>query len=81
VEIRAAFELDQMLGNGEVIGKPEISWDALLDHGNEPFDISFPSFRGVHPSLTLKATVLHDCDNQGSAVLEVSVMSLCCWPF
>jgi hypothetical protein len=70
VEIRAAFELDQMLGNGDVIGKLETSWDALLDHGNEPFDIFFPSVRGVHPSLTLKATVLHDCENQDSALLD-----------
>jgi len=37
VEIRAAFELDQMLGNGEVVGKFKISWDALRNHGNEPF--------------------------------------------
>jgi len=44
-------------------------------------DISFPSVRGVHPSLTLKATVLHDCDNQDSALLDVSVISLCCWLF
>jgi hypothetical protein len=43
VEIRAAFELDQMLGNGEVVGKLETSWDALLDHGNEPFGESPPS--------------------------------------
>ncbi|KAG1844227.1 hypothetical protein F4604DRAFT_1960469 [Suillus subluteus] len=70
VEIRASFELDCMLGNGEVVGKLDTSWDALLDHGNEPFDISFPSVRGVHPSLTLKATVLHNCDNQNSALLD-----------
>ncbi|KAG1823391.1 CHAT domain-containing protein [Suillus subaureus] len=70
VEIRASFELDQMLGNGEVVGKLEMSWDALLDHGNEPFDISFPSVRGVHPSLTLKATVLHNCDNQDNALFD-----------
>ncbi|KAG2029055.1 hypothetical protein BDR03DRAFT_976094, partial [Suillus americanus] len=69
VEIRASFELDRMLGNGEVIGKLETSWNALLDHGNEPFDIFFPSVRGVHPSLTLKATVLHNCDNQDSVLL------------
>jgi hypothetical protein len=37
VEIRVAFELDQMLGNGEVLGKLKISWDALLNHENEPF--------------------------------------------
>ncbi|KAG1869918.1 CHAT domain-containing protein [Suillus subluteus] len=73
VEIRASFELDQMLGNGEIVGELDTSWDALLDHGNESFDlvdISFPSVRGVHPSLTLKATVLHNCDNQDSALLD-----------
>jgi len=40
-------------------------------------DISFPSVRGARPSLTLKATVLHNCDNQDSAVLDVSDISLC----
>ncbi|KAG1862744.1 CHAT domain-containing protein [Suillus subalutaceus] len=70
VEIMASFELDRMLGNGEVVGKVEISWDALLDHGNEPFDITFPSVRGVHPSLTLKATVLRNCDNQDSVLFD-----------
>jgi hypothetical protein len=37
VEIRASFELNPMLGNGEVVGKLEISWDALLDYENESF--------------------------------------------
>ncbi|KAG2133895.1 hypothetical protein BD769DRAFT_497302 [Suillus cothurnatus] len=37
---------------------------------SHPADIFFPSVRGVHPSLTLKATVLHDCDNQDSALLD-----------
>ncbi|KAG2062956.1 hypothetical protein BDR04DRAFT_1235616 [Suillus decipiens] len=59
-----------MLGNGEIVGKLETSWDALLDHGNEPFNVSFPPVRGVHPSLTLKATVLHSCDNQESSLLD-----------
>ncbi|KAG1869921.1 CHAT domain-containing protein [Suillus subluteus] len=59
-----------MLGNGEVVGKLKTSWDALLDHGNEPFDISFPSVRGVHPSLTLKATVLHNFDNHDSVLFD-----------
>ncbi|KAG1818651.1 CHAT domain-containing protein [Suillus subaureus] len=59
-----------MLGNGEVIGKLEISWDALLDNGNEPFVISFPPVYSVHPSLTLKAGVLHLCDNQDDALLD-----------
>jgi hypothetical protein len=26
-----------MLGSGEVIGKLQILWDELLNHGNEPF--------------------------------------------
>ncbi|KAG1873970.1 hypothetical protein F4604DRAFT_1955568 [Suillus subluteus] len=54
VEIRASYEADRMLGSGEVIGKLKIRWDKLLNHGDEPFDISFPPVRGVHPSLTLK---------------------------
>ncbi|KAG1869923.1 CHAT domain-containing protein [Suillus subluteus] len=59
-----------MLGNGEVVGKFETLLDELLDHGNEPFDISFPSVDGDHPSLTLKATVLRDCDNEDSALFD-----------
>ncbi|KAG1722672.1 CHAT domain-containing protein [Suillus lakei] len=59
-----------MLGNGEVIGKLETSWDELLDHGDEPFDISFPPICGVHLSLTLKAAVVHACDNQVDALLD-----------
>ncbi|KAG1771900.1 CHAT domain-containing protein [Suillus placidus] len=60
VEIRASYEADRMLGSGEVIGKLELSWDDLLNHGDEPFDISFPPVRDVHPSLTLKVAVVHD---------------------
>ncbi|KAG2040976.1 CHAT domain-containing protein [Suillus americanus] len=56
-----------MLGAGEVIGKFQMSWDGLLDHEDEPFDVSFPPVRGVHPSLTLKAAVVHACDNQNDA--------------
>ncbi|KAG2362845.1 CHAT domain-containing protein [Suillus spraguei] len=70
MEIRASFEFDRMLGNGEVVRKLETSWDALLGHENEPFDISFPSVRGVRPCLTLKATVLHSSDNQETALLD-----------
>jgi hypothetical protein len=36
-EIRASYEADRMLGSGEVIGKLQVSWDELLDHGDEPF--------------------------------------------
>ncbi|KAG1752102.1 CHAT domain-containing protein [Suillus lakei] len=59
LEIRASFELGRMLGGGEVISELETSWNELLDHGDEPFDLSFPPIGGVHPSLTLKATVVH----------------------
>ncbi|KAG2068524.1 hypothetical protein BDR04DRAFT_770237, partial [Suillus decipiens] len=70
MELRASFEFDRMLGNGEVVGKFETSWSALLDRGNEPFDISFPPVHGIRPSLTLKATVLQPSDNQDSALLD-----------
>ncbi|KAG1766621.1 CHAT domain-containing protein [Suillus placidus] len=63
VEIRASYEADRMLGSGEVIGKLELSWDDLLNHRDEPFDISFPPVRDVHPSLTLKVAVVHACDD------------------
>ncbi|KAG1745283.1 hypothetical protein EDB19DRAFT_482043 [Suillus lakei] len=59
-----------MLNNGEVVGKLKTSWDRLLDHGNEPFDISFPPVRGLHPSLTLKATVVHAFDNPDDAQID-----------
>ncbi|KAG2347519.1 hypothetical protein BDR05DRAFT_958246 [Suillus weaverae] len=52
-----------MLGSGEVIGKLELSWDDLLNHGDEPFNLSFPSVRGVHPSLALKVATVHACDD------------------
>ncbi|KAG2131925.1 CHAT domain-containing protein [Suillus cothurnatus] len=68
VEIRASYEADRMLGNGELIGKLQMSWDELLNHGDEPFDISFPPVRDVHPSLTLKIAVVHVCDNQDGAL-------------
>ncbi|KAG2344763.1 TPR-like protein, partial [Suillus weaverae] len=70
IEIRASYEADRMLGNGEIIGKLKMSWDELLDHGDEPFDLSFPSVRGVHPSLTLKVAVVHACDNQNGALSD-----------
>ncbi|KAG1774789.1 CHAT domain-containing protein [Suillus placidus] len=63
VEIRAFYEAGRMLGSGEVIGKLQLSWDDLLNHRDEPFDISFPPVRGVHPSLTLKVAVVHVCDD------------------
>ncbi|KAG1809155.1 CHAT domain-containing protein [Suillus subaureus] len=70
VEIRASCEVDRMLGNGELIGTLQTSWDELLDHGDEPFNLSFPSVRGIHPSLTLKATIVHTYDNQNDALSD-----------
>ncbi|KAG2038422.1 CHAT domain-containing protein [Suillus americanus] len=70
LDIRASFELARILGNGEVIGELEMTWDELLDHGDEPFNLSFPPVRGDCPSLTLKAALVHSCDNQDSALLD-----------
>ncbi|KAG1888265.1 CHAT domain-containing protein [Suillus subluteus] len=42
LEIRASFELGRMLGDGEVVSKLETSWNELLDHGDETFDLPFP---------------------------------------
>ncbi|KIK32311.1 hypothetical protein CY34DRAFT_814346 [Suillus luteus UH-Slu-Lm8-n1] len=53
-----------MVGGGEVIGKLQTSWDGLLDHEDEPFYLSLPPVCGAHPSLTLKAAVVHACDDQ-----------------
>ncbi|KAG2149362.1 CHAT domain-containing protein [Suillus clintonianus] len=69
-EIRASYEVDRMLGNGEVIGKLQTSWDELLGHGDEPFELSFPPVRGVNPSLTLKVTVVHTNDNQDGTLFD-----------
>ncbi|KAG2148773.1 CHAT domain-containing protein [Suillus clintonianus] len=71
VEIRASYEVDRMLGNGEVIGKLQTSWDELLDHdADEPFELSFPPVYGVNPSLTLKATVVHANNNQDGTLFD-----------
>ncbi|KAG1780151.1 CHAT domain-containing protein [Suillus placidus] len=70
LDISASFELHRMLGNGEVIGRLEMSWHELLDHGEEPFELSFPSVCGDHPSLTLQATVLHHCDDADGASFD-----------
>ncbi|KAG2109160.1 CHAT domain-containing protein [Suillus cothurnatus] len=75
LEIRVSYELGRILGNGEVVAKFESSWDGLLDCGDEPFDISFPSIRGDRSSLTLKAAVICPCDNQDSALLDSIVES------
>ncbi|KAG1788986.1 CHAT domain-containing protein [Suillus plorans] len=70
VEIRASHELGRMLGGGEVIGKLQMSWDELLDHGDHPFDLSFPPVRGVQPSITLKVAVVHAWDDQNGTLFD-----------
>ncbi|KAG1861181.1 CHAT domain-containing protein [Suillus subalutaceus] len=61
LEIWASFELGRMLGDGEVVNTLETSWNELLNHGDKPFDLSFPPSCDAHPSLTLKASVVHTC--------------------
>ncbi|KAG1877232.1 CHAT domain-containing protein [Suillus subluteus] len=74
IEIRTSYEAGRMLGNGEVIGKLQTSWDELLDHGDEPFVLSFPPVRDVHQaSLTLKAAIVHTCDDQDSVLSDFLV--------
>jgi len=73
VEIRVSYELGRMLGSGEVVGKLEISWDELLDHGDEPFELSFPSVCDDHPSLTLQVAVIHPCDDYDGALFDCIV--------
>ncbi|KAG2100058.1 CHAT domain-containing protein [Suillus cothurnatus] len=75
VEIRASYEADRMLGGGEVIGKLQMSWDGLLDHGDELYSLSFPPVQGVRPSLTLKATVVHTFDDQNGTLSDYFVSS------
>ncbi|KAG2352096.1 CHAT domain-containing protein [Suillus spraguei] len=68
LEIRASYELGRRLGSGEIIGKLQVSWGKLLDYGDEPFNLYFPPVWGIHPSLTLKITVVNACDNQNDAL-------------
>ncbi|KAG1724646.1 CHAT domain-containing protein [Suillus paluster] len=59
-----------MLGLGEVVGKLETSWNELLDHGDQPFDISFPTVDHTCPSLTLKVAFVGPCGQDDGALLE-----------
>lgn len=68
MEIKASYELGRIPGGGELIGELQMSWD-------EPFDLSFPLVRGVHPSITLKVAVVH-YDDQDSALFDVNI-ALC----
>ncbi|KAG2092405.1 CHAT domain-containing protein [Suillus cothurnatus] len=80
VEIRASYEAGRMLGSGKVIGKLQMSWDELLDHGDEPFDLSFPPVRNVCPSLTLRAAAVHACDDQDNMLSDHFQSVLDQWP-
>ncbi|KAG1732254.1 CHAT domain-containing protein [Suillus paluster] len=70
LEIRASFELGRMLGNGELVRKFETSWNELLDHGDEPFDLSFLLIDDICPSLTLKVAFVNACGYDDSALLD-----------
>ncbi|KAG2092817.1 CHAT domain-containing protein [Suillus discolor] len=70
VEIRASYELGRLLGGGEVVGRLQMSWNELLNHGHELFDLSFPPVRGVHPSIKLKAAIVRACDDQDDALFN-----------
>lgn len=75
------YEVDRTLGSEEVIGKRQKSLDMLLNHGDEPFELSFPPVGGVHPSLTLKAAVVHVFDNQDGTqqvLIGLDHMHRCC---
>jgi len=75
LEIRVSYELSRMLGSGEVVAKFESSWDELLDRGDEPFDISFPSIDGDDSSLTLRAAAVCPCNDQDRALFDSMVES------
>ncbi|KAG1790402.1 CHAT domain-containing protein [Suillus plorans] len=70
VEIRASYELGRMLGSGEFMGELQMSWDELLDHGDHPFDLSFPAVCGIQPFITLKVAVVHALDDQNGALFD-----------
>ncbi|KAG1719232.1 CHAT domain-containing protein [Suillus lakei] len=76
-EIRASFELGRMLGHGEFIRKLETSWNELLDHGDGPFDLLFPPFDDICPSLTIKVAFAHTCEHDDSALLDDWVVAQC----
>ncbi|KAG2125438.1 hypothetical protein DEU56DRAFT_570648 [Suillus clintonianus] len=74
-----SYELDRILGYGEVVGNHK----TLFDHADKLFDLSFPSVCGVLPSFPYaKASILHDCDNQDGTLLIDKAISLytkkCC---
>ncbi|KAG0699095.1 CHAT domain-containing protein [Suillus ampliporus] len=77
LEIRASFELGRMLGQGELIGEIEMSWNELLDHGDEPFVLSFQPIRRVCPSLTLKASSVHPCGDDDGGLFDLQSIIDC----
>ncbi|KAG2343517.1 hypothetical protein BDR05DRAFT_1000118 [Suillus weaverae] len=61
VKIRVSFELDRMLGNGENVVNGGTSYSIT--------EVSL-SISSSHPSLTLKVTIVHACNDQDSALLD-----------
>ncbi|KAG1730554.1 CHAT domain-containing protein [Suillus paluster] len=70
LEIRASFELGRMLGHGELVGTLETSWHKVLDHRDEPFDLSFQPIDDICPTLTLKAVSVHACGNEDIGLFD-----------
>ncbi|KAG1796551.1 hypothetical protein EV424DRAFT_1594810 [Suillus variegatus] len=77
IDISASYKLGRVLGGGEVIGKLQMSWDELLDHGDHPFDLSFRAVHGVKPSITRKVAVVYPCDDKNGAPFDASNPRLC----
>ncbi|KAG1722265.1 hypothetical protein EDB19DRAFT_2044096 [Suillus lakei] len=46
------------VSDGKLIGKLEMSCDELLDHGDQPFVLSFPPVRGINTFFTLEFYIL-----------------------
>ncbi|KAG0699121.1 CHAT domain-containing protein [Suillus ampliporus] len=66
-----------MVGFGEVVGKLETSWNELLDHGDAPFDLSFPPIADICPSLMMKVafggTFGHDDGELFDSIIEYDI--------
>ncbi|KAG1800233.1 uncharacterized protein HD556DRAFT_1439093 [Suillus plorans] len=53
-----------------------MSWDELLNHMDmsHSVNLAFPPVRGVHPSIELKAAIVHACDDQDDALFGVHLL-------
>ncbi|KAG1753620.1 uncharacterized protein EDB91DRAFT_1077355 [Suillus paluster] len=75
VEIRASFELGRMLGNGEKSSEnsKRRGMSCSIIEMSLSVNLSFPAVFGVHPSLTLKAAVIHPRKNKDGTVFDFIV--------